>query len=49
MAHFSLEQDLLAARFPVENGMVVVPKTPGLGIDVDPDLLGKYRVLKLSA
>ena len=49
MANFYLEQDLLAARFPVENGMVVVPKTPGLGIDVDPDLLGKYRVLKLSA
>ena len=30
--------------FPVKHGCIEVPKTPGLGIDPDPELVKKYRV-----
>ena len=38
-ANWYLERDLLSQRFPVENGNVIVPTTPGLGIDIDEDAL----------
>lgn len=43
-AKYYLEQDLLAEPFPIENGAVVVPETPGLGIDVDPARLKGFTV-----
>ena len=43
-ATYFLERDLLAEPFPVRNGKVVVPRTPGLGIKVDEDRLRHYAV-----
>ena len=36
--------DLIAAPFTVEDGAVVVPTGPGMGIDVDPEKVERYRV-----
>ena len=36
-ANWHLKRDLLAERFPEENGAVVVPDMPGLGVAVDED------------
>ena len=47
-ATYFLERDLLSEPFPVENGRVVVPRTPGLGIRVDEDRLRHYAVETLS-
>lgn len=41
-ATYFLERDLLVEPFPVRNGKVVVPRTPGLGIKVDEDRLRHY-------
>jgi L-alanine-DL-glutamate epimerase-like enolase superfamily enzyme len=30
--------------YPVKNGHVTVPETPGLGIDPDPELLERYQI-----
>ncbi len=38
-ATYYLETDLLAFPFPATNGHVTVPKTPGLGIDLDEEKL----------
>ncbi len=43
MANYYVEQDILVDPFPVENGQVRVPKTPGLGVSVDRDVLCHYR------
>ena len=43
-ARYFLEQDLLTEPFPIRNGRVVVPRTPGLGIRVDEDRLDHYAV-----
>jgi len=43
-ANWYLERDLLVERFPVENGQVVVPTAPGLGIDIDPEALKAQTV-----
>ena len=43
-ATYYLQEDLLAAPFPAGNGKVVVPTSPGLGIDVDEDRVRKYLV-----
>jgi|TARA_Y100001949_G_scaffold176420_1_gene189507 muconate cycloisomerase len=43
-ASYYLKQDLLTKPFPLENGEVVVPETPGLGIDVDSDRLKEFIV-----
>jgi muconate cycloisomerase len=42
-ASYFLVEDVLASPFPVEDGDVVLPKGPGLGIDPNPDVLEKYR------
>lgn len=39
-----LESDVLSARFPVVDGQVVVPTTPGLGIDVDETQVDAHAV-----
>jgi muconate cycloisomerase len=43
-ASYFLERDLLAEPFPVKDGRVVVPRTPGLGVRVDEDRLRHYAV-----
>jgi len=43
-ANYYLAEDLLAERFPVENGTVVVPSQPGLGIDVDEARLAEFAM-----
>ena len=47
-AKYFLERDLLAEPFPIENGRVIVPRTPGLGIEVDEDLVKHYAVETLA-
>jgi muconate cycloisomerase len=47
-AKYFLERDLLAEPFPIENGRVVVPRTPGLGIKVDEDRVRHYAVETLK-
>ena len=47
-ARYFLEQDLLEDPFPIRNGRVIVPRTPGLGIRVDEDRLRHYAVETLS-
>ena len=47
-ATYYLVEDLLATAFPVRNGKVVVPTTPGLGATVDEDRLRKYAVETFS-
>lgn len=39
MANHYLEEDILDTPFPAANGLITVPETPGLGIDVDRDRL----------
>lgn len=43
-ASFYLEEDVLADPFPIQDGHVVVPDAPGLGMTVNPDCLKKYAV-----
>jgi len=43
-ANYYLAEDLLADPFPVNSGAVVVPRTPGLGIDVDEGRLAGFAV-----
>jgi muconate cycloisomerase len=47
-AKYFLERDLLAEPFPIENGRVIVPRTPGLGIRVDEDRVRHYAVETLK-
>ena len=42
--YYGLEDDVLTKPFRVEAGTIKVPQGPGLGIDVDPEKLVKYRV-----
>jgi muconate cycloisomerase len=43
-ATYYLAEDILTEPFPVRNGKVIVPTTPGLGIEVDRGKLKKYTV-----
>jgi len=47
-ARYFLERDLLAEPFPVENGRVIVPKTPGLGVKVDEGRVRHYAIETLT-
>lgn len=42
-AKYFLVEDILTTPFPIENGDVVVPDTPGLGIEINKDALEKYH------
>ncbi|MEM7445501.1 MAG: enolase C-terminal domain-like protein, partial [Pseudomonadota bacterium] len=44
-ASYYLTEDLLEQPFPVQDGQIVVPTTPGLGIDVDEDKLARMGEL----
>lgn len=48
-ASYFLKEDILETPFPVENGQVVVPSGPGLGINPDIDRLDHYSVTKVAA
>lgn len=43
-ASYFLAEDILATPFPVRNGAVIVPSTPGLGASPDPDVIGRYAI-----
>ena len=47
-AKYFLERDLLAEPFPIENGRVIVPKTPGLGLRVDEERVRHYAIETLK-
>jgi L-alanine-DL-glutamate epimerase-like enolase superfamily enzyme len=40
----ALRQSLTVQDFPVVNGDVSVPEGPGLGIDLNEEIVAKYRV-----
>ena len=39
-----LQSDLLVRSLPIADGRMTVPAGPGLGIDLDPDAIERYRV-----
>ena len=41
-ATYYLDEDLLSAPFPLDKGEVVVPDTPGLGIEVDQEKVASF-------
>jgi muconate cycloisomerase len=43
MSTYYVKEDILTEPFPVKDGKVQVPTTPGLGVSVDLDMLAKYR------
>lgn len=43
-AKYFLTEDILSSPFPIDNGHVIVPETPGLGIDVNREALEKYHI-----
>lgn len=43
-ARYFLAEDLLAEPFPVRDGHVLVPDTPGLGLVPDPDKVQKFAI-----
>lgn len=45
---YMLEQDVATEPFPMEDGALLVPQAPGLGIDVDESCLAKYREGKVE-
>jgi L-rhamnonate dehydratase len=40
----ALRQTLTRQRFPVVDGDIVVPEEPGLGVELDEDVVARYRV-----
>ena len=48
MSTYYAEADILEEPFPVKNGMVQVPRGPGLGVSIDPEKLAKYRTELLA-
>jgi len=42
--YYGLEDDVITNPFQIKSGMIDVPQSPGLGIEVDPEILRRYRV-----
>jgi L-alanine-DL-glutamate epimerase-like enolase superfamily enzyme len=42
--YYGLVEDIITEPFHIEAGTIAVPMRPGLGIEVDPEKLRKYRV-----
>jgi glucarate dehydratase len=42
--HFTRETDLVSGQLTPQNGLVKVPTEPGLGVELDREALGKYKV-----
>ena len=47
-AKYFLERDLLAEPFPIKDGRVIVPRTPGLGVKVDEGRVKHYAIQTLQ-
>jgi muconate cycloisomerase len=43
-ATYYLKEDLLQDAFPLQNGHVVLPTGPGLGMEVDAERVGRYSI-----
>ncbi|WP_166418669.1 enolase C-terminal domain-like protein [Cochlodiniinecator piscidefendens] len=43
-ASYFLVEDILETPFEIQNGQVIVPQTPGLGIKPDEDKIAKYAI-----
>ncbi len=41
--YYGLEDDILTEPFTIHQGKIPMPTTPGLGIEVDPEKLARYR------
>jgi len=44
VAGTAINNDLTVQRLPLEDGYVRVPTGPGLGVDLDPELISRYEV-----
>jgi muconate cycloisomerase len=44
LTHFYLEEDIVRTPLLLRNGLVKLPATPGLGVDIDEDAVARYRV-----
>ena len=42
--YYGLEDDIITEPFPIRQGKMQVPAAPGLGIEIDPDKLERYRI-----
>lgn len=42
--YYGLVDDVICEPFQIENGTIAVPTRPGLGIEVDPEKLQRYRL-----
>ncbi len=42
--YYGLEEDIITDPFPIRQGKLQVPTAPGLGIEIDPDKLNRYRI-----
>jgi muconate cycloisomerase len=48
MSTYYAKEVILSEPFPVRDGVVHVPKRPGLGVNVDPEKLARYRTELLA-
>jgi len=42
--YYGLEDDIITDRFQIDRGTIAVPTKPGLGIEVDPERLARYKI-----
>ena len=42
--YYGLEDDILTERFKIDRGTIAVTQQPGLGIEVDPERLQRYKL-----
>jgi L-alanine-DL-glutamate epimerase-like enolase superfamily enzyme len=42
----ALRRTLTKQAFPVADGDIVVPEGPGLGVELDEEIVDRYRVLR---
>jgi len=43
-AYYAMEDDVVTDPLTIEDGALAVPDGPGLGVEVDPDLIEEYRL-----
>ena len=42
--YYGLEDDVITERLPIVHGRIRVPDRPGLGVEIDPEKLARYRI-----
>lgn len=42
--YYGLEDDVITERLAIESGTMAVPEKPGLGVEVDPERLARYKI-----